>query len=298
MSMKVNQINIYGVNASKIANEVDKSKYYGKKVIGYTPQNGSKVGWKIFYADQNNIYLIADDYVDRNSLPSSTNLAENLTMHKPNEGADLYPKSAYFTNILLDYDTGSERIRSKYPKAIQELNKSYFVDNPTYSSGDNNNMKAVAYMLDTIAWSAFKDKEGKSLYAIGGPTIEMIFKSYNQKHPEMQYEVQAASTTGYKIRVNEGDWKFYTDLDTEYFDATDTLYVLPTSNGANSMWVASPCGSNPKDVMYILYNGSVSYSGYDGDNRGFRPLVCLNSNVQLQEAENGFIIKQNNEKRK
>lgn len=246
---------------------------------------------KYFMRTQNNIYLIADDYVDRNSLPSSTNSAENLTMHKPNEGSDLYPKSAYFTNILLDYDTGSEKIRSKYPKAIQELNKSYFVDNPTYSSGDNNNMKAVAYMLDTIAWSAFKDKEGKSLYAIGGPTIEMIFKSYNQKHPEMQYEVQAASTTGYKIRVNEGDWKFYTDLDTEYFDATDTLYVLPTSNGANSMWVASPCGSNPKDVMYILYNGSVSYSGYDGDNRGFRPLVCLNSNVQLQEAENGFIIK-------
>ena len=53
--MKMNQMNIFGINAIQIENESDKSKYYGKNVIGYTPQNGSTVGWKIFCADKNNI---------------------------------------------------------------------------------------------------------------------------------------------------------------------------------------------------------------------------------------------------
>ena len=49
--MKMNQMNIFGINAIQIENESDKSKYYGKNVIGYTPQNGSTVGWKIFYIE-------------------------------------------------------------------------------------------------------------------------------------------------------------------------------------------------------------------------------------------------------
>ena len=44
-------MNIFGINAIQIENESDKSKYYGKNVIGYTPQNGSTVGWKIFYIE-------------------------------------------------------------------------------------------------------------------------------------------------------------------------------------------------------------------------------------------------------
>ena len=44
-------MNTFGINAIQIENESDKSKYYGKNVIGYTPQNGSTVGWKIFYIE-------------------------------------------------------------------------------------------------------------------------------------------------------------------------------------------------------------------------------------------------------
>lgn len=44
------------------------------------------VAWKIFYADENNIYLIADNYIERTSLPNSTTEDGKITTNKPNDG--------------------------------------------------------------------------------------------------------------------------------------------------------------------------------------------------------------------
>ena len=80
-----------------------------------------------------------------------------------------------FFNILGNY-VGSSRITDSRLKA---LNSDYF-NTKNYSS-TNGNMKAVAYMMDTTAWnSKFLDND-KADYVIGGPTIELLFKSYNEK---------------------------------------------------------------------------------------------------------------------
>ena len=71
---------------------------------------------------------------------------------------------------------------------LQKLNSKYFKylsDNSTTSTNDN--MKAVAYMLDTKAWEAFKGE--KAEYAIGGPTSEIFIKSYNQKYPRRKVRI-------------------------------------------------------------------------------------------------------------
>ena len=257
-------------------------------------------GWKIFYVGkisdttdaQNNIYLIADDYVDVSKLAKSTNEEGQLVENVPVNTNSSYLKAASFDNVIENYSTGAVRIRSKYPISIQQLNKSWFIDNPTYSSGDSNNMKAVAYMLDTVAWNIFKDKEGNASYAIGGPTLEILFKSYNQKHSENNYEAQALSEAGYQIRNNGGAWKKGTDLDSECLDTNDRLYVLPSSSGARAMWLASPSAHGPSKIMNVDYKGYVTYDTYNSSNRGFRPLICLNSDVQLLEkTEDEFIIK-------
>ena len=261
------------VSAAKIVS--NPSKYYGEHV-SYTSANGV-TGWKIFYAEGDNIYLITDDYVDRNKLPNGTKEDGTATTNKPNITGSSNPKAAFFTNILNDYSTGSARVTSD---VIKNLNKSFFVDKKFTSTNDN--MKAVAYMLDTTAWSSFKDKEGKASYAIGGPTIEMLFKSYNQKHPGKNYEAQASSATGYQIKVNGGDWKNYMTSSSEYLDENDTLYVLPSSNGANAMWLASPSAINTPYVMIVNSNGGVRYYAYATTGIGLRPLVCLQSEVQLQ----------------
>ena len=277
-----------GINANTIASATDTEKannYYGKSV-NYTSANGV-TGWKIFYADTNNIYLIADDYVDVAKLPKGTNEAGQPVGSAPVNTNGSCPKAAPFDNIMDAYSTGAARITTD---TIKNLNSSFFARSDA-STNTNDNMKAVAYMLDTTAWSTFKDSNGKADYVIGGPTLEMLFKSYNQKHPGKNYEAQATSATGYKLRVNGGTWKNNTDSSSDYLDSNDSLYVLPISKGANAMWLASPSAITPNYVMYVSCGGDVAYDYYNYNYYGFRPLVCLKSNVQLQESGDGFSIK-------
>ena len=185
------------------------------------------------------------------------------------------------------YSTGAARITTD---TIKNLNSSFFARSDA-STNTNNNMKAVAYMLDTTAWSTFKDNNGKADYVIGGPTLEMLFKSYNQKHPGKNYEAQATEAEGYQLRVNGGTWEDDTNSSSDYLNSSDSLYVLPSSKGANAMWVASPSANNTDHVMGVDYSGNVYNISYGSNNYGFRPLVCLKSNVQLQESGDGFSIK-------
>lgn len=277
--------------ASDIA--ADAANYYGKSV-NYTSANGV-TGWKIFYADSSNIYLIADDYVDVAKLPRGTDTSGNSVGNAPANTNTSYPKAAPFNNIMDAYSTGSARITTD---TIKKLNKSFFIDKQftgVENSTVNPNMKAVAYMLDTTAWSTFKDNNednnGKVDYAIGGPTIEMLMKSYSQKH-NVQYKAEAKNDTGhegYKISKDNGE-----NWSTSYsamLSTSDSLYVLPSSKGANAMWVASPSAHSTDGVMYVNYGGFVSYGTCGNNYYGFRPLVCLKSNVQLQESGDGFSIK-------
>ena len=245
-------------------------------------------GWKIFYADTNNIYLIADDYVDLAKLPRGTDTSGNPVGNAPANINTSYPKAASFNNIMDAYSTGAARITTD---TIKKLNKSFFIDKQ-YTGVENStvnlNMKAVAYMLDTTAWSIFKDKNGKADYVIGGPTIEMLMKSYSQKY-NVQYKAEAKSETGYKISIDNGaNWSAYYN---EILSTSDSLYVLPSSKGAYSMWVASPYAGSPDSVMYVYFNGNVNFNNFYFTYGGFRPLVCLKSNVQLQEYGDGFSIK-------
>ena len=280
------------VDANTIASATDTEKannYYGKSV-NYTSANGV-TGWKIFYADSSNIYLIADDYVDVAKLPRGTDTSGNSVGNAPENTNTSYPKAAPFNNVMDVYSTGAARITTD---TIKKLNKSFFIDKQytgVKNSTVNPNMKAVAYMLDTTAWSTFKDSNGKADYAIGGPTIEMLMKSYSQKH-NVQYKAEAKNDTGnegYKISKDNGaNW--YTSY-SGMLSTSDSLYVLPSSKGANAMWVAGPSVWNANDVMHVDYLGSVYNYNYGHDNIGFRPLVCLKSNVQLQESGDGFSIK-------
>ena len=54
----------------------DPKNYYGKKVE-FVPNNKCSVGWKIFYSDSKNVFLIADDYISVDMLPI------NKSGHKP-----------------------------------------------------------------------------------------------------------------------------------------------------------------------------------------------------------------------
>ena len=185
---------------------------------------------------ESHIYLISSDYIPYEVVPYSTDSSGTTTSRKPNKGS--YNRSAYFTNIIRDY-AGSSRITDS---RIKGLNNSYF---STGKSSTYNNMKSVAYMLDTKAWSGFATD--KAEYAIGGPTVELLFKSYNQKYPT-NYVAEATSSTGYKVGSGSAS-EYYLTLS----NTSDPLYVITSNSNAVTCWLASPSADHKNSVFYVNY---------------------------------------------
>ena len=265
------------VTASDIADNKDA---IGKDVTGYTA-NGV-TDWKIFYAgtmpgeSEPHIYLISSDYIPYEVIPNSTN-SSGTTSNKPDKGS--YDRTAYFSSILDDYEGSASITEGR----IKGLNNSYFNDN-TFTSTEKN-MKSVAYMLDTKAWSGFAI-EGKADYAIGGPTVELLFKSYNQKYTT-NYVAKATSSTGYKVGRGSasGDGA-------NLSNTSDPLYVITSTSNASGYWLASPSAYRINDVFYVDdRDGYMGNSLYSSNHFGFRPLVCLKSDVKLEANGSGYTIK-------
>ena len=255
------------IGAVDVAENPD--SYYGKRITNYSA-NGV-TDWKIFHSDGKNAYIIASDYVPVSTLPTTS------AGHKPANTNSSYPKAAPFNNILSDY-TGSANITDEKIKA---LNNDYFSKGYT-----STNMRAVAYMLDTGIWSSFASE--KAEYAIGGPTVEMLMASYNKSHNE-EYKARASSATGYQISKDGGtNWaNSYGGM----LITSDSLYVITSQTNALAMWLASPSAADATFVMYVACDGLVTYVNYGYACIGFRPLVCLKSNVLLEADGDGYKIK-------
>ena len=106
--------------------------------------------------------------------------------------------------------SGSEDIAEN----VKKYNKDYFKDyTSTYS-----NMKAVAYMLDTTTWRPFANSsEQYAEWAIGGPSVELLFLAYNKYKGligNTAYVADARSIYGYKIS-KDGRNKLYNG---DYYD--------------------------------------------------------------------------------
>ena len=287
-----------GITAEDIAEETltNPETYYGKTVTGYTCDNSSAVAnWRIFYAgndfstDGYHIYLIADYYIPYESIPKTTSgasLTKGISSH-----------TAYWNTNVLNAYIGSGSISNS---EIKKLNNDYFYTKSLSSVA--NNMKAVAYMLDATVWSGYKGENAD--YAVGGPSIEMVMKSYSQKN-KVDFRAQAANATGYQVSNNGGaSWSAAVR---SMLSTSDSLYVLTDRTGAYGYWVSSPSSWGSYGVMLVGSNGYVDAyeseygmwasgwsssesSYYEDHNIGFRPLVRLNSNVKLEPTVEGFAI--------
>ena len=261
--------------------------YYGE-YVNYQPSNGDPdVKWRIFYAGTNpndssdttnRIYLIADDYIDVDYAPDSKKGTE---MNKS------YPYQVWFTDIINngDYSGSSDITNSLVKPWLNFLNSSY----GRYNT--NENMQVVAYMLDTNVWSIFKDNEGKAEYAIGGPTLDMFCASYNQKYTNKQIQYKS-NNNGYSIKWST-DYDYSSDFGLYGLQKNDSLYVINSDDRAYHTWLASPASSNYTDYLIVItYDGRLYgdyYCGYAGGNmpNGFRPIICLKSDVKLIKQSDG-----------
>ena len=241
--------------------------YFGWDVINYAdtlPENLQDTKWQLFYAGaldgetEERIYLISKEFVKNTQLPTVIKDNVNLENYKP-IAVDGSNYKAYFGNLIIGNSIGDGIIpqytgTSDVVIKMQKYNKDYFKD---YTS-TNRNMKAVAYMLDTNTWRAFStSKKNYAEWAIGGPTIELLFTAYN-KYARTNYETDAVSINGYQIRKTSND-NFSNLLDnviTEDITTGTNLIDNPYSvsslnNQASGYWISSPSNEGADLIMGV-----------------------------------------------
>ena len=246
--------------------------YFGWDVINYAETlpvigegNNKKdytdTTWQLFYAGaldidattatalglteaertEERIWLISKEYVKNTLLPAKNGVTPDAVSgsdYKANFGGP-------YGGLMYEYASGSGLVNQAKLKA---LNSDYFKE---YSS-TKINMKAVAYMLDTTVWGSFAtSSEGYAEYAIGGPTVELLFTAYNKYTEETSnqtsYEADAVSTIGYEVRKTSSD--SFTDAIvngiaddvTTGTNIVDSPYsVSSLTSQADGYWLASP----------------------------------------------------------
>ena len=265
-----------GGNATEIANNAE--IYYGREITNYTDPGGDPdIKWQIYYADKdsNTIYLIADRYAKNSYIPQSKG---SYSITKDGN------YNINFSSIYQAY-TGSASITdSRVKKLISWVS--------SYPSSTNTNIKSVAYLLDIDLWNAQYKDSTYGAYAIGGPTIELFCKSYKDTHPDRYIECADMDSYGYNVKWSDG--KSYetaisglpTEVDYTKIFRNYRLYVTPENSNSRYYWLASPATELASHLLLVTNRGSVGSEG-NYQNNGVRPLVCLQSGIQLVSNGDG-----------
>ena len=262
------------INATEVANHP--VVYCGKEVTGYTCDNSAGVNkWAIYHSDGKNIYLIADNYITAEYIPSK----DGVTMGG-NRDFD-YPSCEFYDDLLNKYTGAANITDANITPWLSYLKSSY-----GGSDNTNNNMKATAYLLDTEIWKGFKNST-KAKYAIGAPTLDMFVASYNTRFSR-QIEIMAQET-GYKIKFTDEDSYGTALIVYDYL----TAYKAYKDNSPDNMWIASPVADDNSKLFCVgggargmiedsLCGGNYHMRTYG---MGLCPIVCLEDGVTLEKQE-------------
>ena len=266
-----------GLSADEIRQ--NPTSYYGAEVTGYSTGHSETSNavskWRIFYAgptpggSESNIYLIADDYIASEYAPEGKE-GSRVDVNSTNYRLSFY-------HIKNDYAGSSAISASSLARKWIEIYLN------SYTSA-NNNIKAVAYLMDTNVWSSYAGSVAE--YAIGGPTLELFCASYRDTHSSRYLKCDSVTSTGYQIKWSDSSSYNYS-VDKLIQDEFNSIYIKSDDTKAFGMCLASPSAADSDGLFGADYNGSINYHYYNGDNPGLRPIVCLKSNVQLEEQGDG-----------
>ena len=235
--------------------------YYGKKVTNYKASDSDTNTYRIFYVDKDNdfkdgyntIYLKAD----------------------PSSGA---------VSCSTSYDASQTLIKRMNPLWATKGN-TVKAETTTIS---NPNEQAAAWLCDPSKWTAYCDSD-KANYAIGGPSVGMYVKSYNQTHGNdalgCQYQTNDAPGYGYKVNGTIQNKGWYTNDNTlDYSMTYNSMYCGQNGNKTGYWWLASPSACDSGYVCRVDgYGACLGTYGY-GNYVGVSPLVSLKSSF-IPEVE-------------
>ena len=266
--------------ASDVANNI--GSYIGSTVTNYTPNGGDKnVGWKIFYAgksdagdssEANHIYLIADDCIDIKNSSGEYNTPVSANGNQVDALVDA-PKCAALRTI--------ENESSGYSDE-NSLAKNWLDG----KIGEKN--QPLKYLLNTTDWTNLYGNKYAE-WAIGTPIITMFLKSWNSNDGYTQYKYSYnAQYDSYELSGG----MFEISFDSNKEEYNDTLYFPSVNSGVrNSCYGYWMIGHRDTDGLRVrTWSTVISENGkhtlepylYGENTVGFRPVVCLNTNVRLQ----------------
>jgi len=256
------------------------AKNYGDSI---TYSAGNVADWKVFYKDDNFLYIITADYLDVENLPAA--VTANI-----DEG---YPYGINFvdtTSITIN-DNVAEKFMLSWWKREE---KSSFNNNGDYR-------KAIYELLNSSAWSEFAGGI-MGAEAIGGPTLEMWVASWNSKgYTKLFCENQTES--GYYVGTTNEATSQDVILTSDEKGYADTLYFPHTTrvNDCSGYWLASTLANDITDLYlytinttsgidYIYGDGSFYLSRYKWSEVGTRPVVALPASVITTNADGTLAV--------
>ena len=205
-------------------------KYIGMEVSNYTCESDAVDVWKILYADNENVYLIASDFIKYYDVPKLN--GESVVYEGYEEGG-----------IYLDYSKFDYQDLKKINNdKLKKLNKSFFDfisingNFDSYFSSEDSYYQSYlkqigsmsAFLLNTTFWNSFSGDNAD--FAIGGPTIELILNSYNLIY-DTNYSVKF-NENGYIINAEGNFIKFPEEINPVFYatgDWKETFFTLTPS---------------------------------------------------------------------
>ena len=234
--------------------------YYGKKVTNYKASDSDTNTYKIFYVDKDNYFK--DGY------------------------NTIYLKADFSGSVSCStsYDASQTLIKRMNPLWATKEN-TVAAETTTIS---NPNEQAAAWLCDPSKWTAYCDTD-KANYAIGGPSVEMYVKSYNQTHGDdalgCQYQTNDAPGYGYKVNGTIQNSGWYTNANTlDYSMTYKSMYCGQNGNKKGDWWLASPSANYSYHVCAVNGNLARLNSIRYGGGSGVSPLVSLKSSF-IPEVE-------------
>ncbi len=289
-------------------------QYYGAYVKYGVDLNGDEDytnDWRLFYVGgaedgqaNGRMYIIAADYVPM----SNTTLQE--AMGDANNGARMFPASSSSYVALSAYWGSSAPANQNVSEDTMKLFMHTGYNISDASKKDNRNSCATSTLLNTDNWDGFVNGDYYGQAAIGGPTLEMWCAAWNAVVDESdENSLKKMYANGNETKGNGYYWgtsKDTTNSNSMYMNGTsssmkkltklgnDYPVFFPhttssvTANGVSGncygYWLASPSANYTRYVMNVYYGGSVRYDDCSSSfGFGLRPLVCLQSEVQLQK---------------
>ena len=234
--------------------------YYGKKVTNYKASDSDTNTYRIFYVDKDN-----------------------------------YFKDGYNTIYLKADFSGSVSCSTSYDASqtlIKKMNPLWATKGNTVKAEtttiSNQNEQAAAWLCDPSKWTAYCDTD-KANYAIGGPSVEMYVKSYNQTHGDYalgcQYQTNNVPGYIYKVKDTIQNDGWGTNSDTlDYSMTYKSMYCGQNGKKTGAWWLASPSARDSSNVCVVSGGNANLCHSISSNDYGVSPLVSLKSSF-IPEVE-------------